>query len=168
MTWVKRNTGGADSVGTPGQRVHHAMAYDSDRGVTVFFGGEIGKSPDESYFNDTWEYDGVRWRKVFITGESPIPRSLHAMAYDPVSKRVVLYGGFGGGEFGFDDSWAYSGDGTRGTWTHLSGDAGDDGFAASTMVWDPVNGSVLSAGGIDVPNGVNVGGVFHRGIEDPG
>jgi len=167
MTWVKRNTGTADSVGTPGQRVHHAMAYDSDRGVTVFFGGEIGKSGDESYFNDTWEYDGVRWHKVLITGESPAPRSLHAMAYDPVAKQVVLYGGFGGGEFGFDDTWAYTGDGTRGTWTHLRGNAGDHGFAASAMVWDPVDGITLSAGGIDVPNGVNAG-VFFQGILEPG
>src|SRR5687767_751327 len=38
VQWVKRT-----SVGSYGQRYRHAMAYDSDRGVTVFFGGEIGK-----------------------------------------------------------------------------------------------------------------------------
>ena len=62
-------------VGTPGQRAHHAMAYDSDRGVTVFFGGEIGKRGEEAYFDDTWEYDGTnQWRQINVPGSKPTPR----------------------------------------------------------------------------------------------
>src|SRR5215472_8467911 len=95
LTWVQRgNAVAVNPVGTPGQRAHHAMAYDSDRGVTVFFGGEIGKSGSEQYFNDTWEYDGTAWRQINVPDPKPGPRSFHAMAYDPVRKRVVMYGGF--------------------------------------------------------------------------
>jgi len=59
-TWVRR------FVGTPGKRVSPAMAYDSDRGVTVFFGGEYSDagSSTTTYYNDTWEYDGVSWRII--------------------------------------------------------------------------------------------------------
>src|SRR5689334_2421504 len=82
LTWVQRgNAVAVNPVGTPGQRAHHAMAYDSDRGVTVFFGGEIGKTGSEKYFNDTWEYDGNHWRQIAIAGVIPPARSMHAMAY---------------------------------------------------------------------------------------
>ena len=59
-TWVRR------FVGTPGKRVSPALAYDSDRGVTVFFGGEYSDagSNTTTYYNDTWEYDGVSWRII--------------------------------------------------------------------------------------------------------
>src|SRR5215467_13066274 len=73
LIWVQRgNAVAVNPVGTPGQRVHHAMAYDSDRGVTVFFGGEIGKTGSESYFNDTWEYDGHTWTKIDVGAVAPI------------------------------------------------------------------------------------------------
>ena len=57
----------------PVERAHHAMAYDSDRRVTVFFGGEIGTRGDETYFNDTWEDHGNHWKRINIVGESPDP-----------------------------------------------------------------------------------------------
>ena len=56
MFWTNRhNQVPGEGVGSPGQRAHHAMAYDSDRGVTVLFGGEIGVTGSETYFNDTWQ-----------------------------------------------------------------------------------------------------------------
>src|SRR5262245_51651299 len=39
----------------PWGRYGHAMAYDSDRGVTVLFGGSDFGSP----LGDTWEWDGT-------------------------------------------------------------------------------------------------------------
>ena len=120
MMWTNRhNQVPFTGVGSPGQRAHHALAYDTDRGVTVFFGGEIGVRGSETYFNDTWEYDGTnQWRKIQITGASPSPRSFHAMTYDRVLHYVILYGGQAGGD-SFSDTWAYTGDGVNGTWTTL-------------------------------------------------
>src|SRR5512135_1964774 len=100
ITWVQRT-----DVGTPGKRISPAMAYDSDRGVTVFFGGEYSAAGSStiSYYDDTWEYDGVFWRKIDTGVRNPNPRSGHAMAYDADLKRVVLFGGVDGNGY-FSDT----------------------------------------------------------------
>ncbi len=117
--WVKRT-----DVGSYGQRWGHALAYDSDRGVTVFFGGERGLDGSIEYFDDTQEYDGKVWRQIKVVGTKPSPRSFHAMAYDPVNQRVVLFGGentkdrWGSDDtYCYSDTWAYTSDGTNGIWT---------------------------------------------------
>ena len=69
------------TTSSPSARKNHAMAYDSVRGKVVMFGGY-----NASYFNDTWEYDGVSWTQV-TTASSPSARSAHAMAYDSVRPR---------------------------------------------------------------------------------
>src|SRR5262245_19060472 len=61
MRWVQRT-----DVGSPGDRRHHAMAYDSDRGVVVLFGGEAGE-----FLQGTQEYDGARWRAISFAGGQP-------------------------------------------------------------------------------------------------
>jgi hypothetical protein len=50
VQWVRR-----DDVGSSGARGGHAMAYDSDRHVTVLFGGDVPGSDASTWFNDTWE-----------------------------------------------------------------------------------------------------------------
>ena len=66
------------------------MAYDSNRSLTVFFGGEIGLTGEEEFFDETWEYDRTAWRKITIAGLKPDPRSFHAMCYDSIRKEVLL------------------------------------------------------------------------------
>lgn len=146
MAWVQRT-----DVGSPGQRVHHAMTYDSDRSVVVFFGGEIGKTGSEKYFDDTWEYDGMRWTQIDVCSLKPAPRSLHSMAYDPSRKRVVLYGGFAGGRFGFDDTWEYQNDGQRAFWIPVAGRKEDPGKAGASLVFSFRRGRVMRHGGIGAP-----------------
>lgn len=119
MSWVQRT-----DVGSPGQRSHHAMAFDSDRGVVVLFGGQIGNPGSVAYLQGTQEYDGRSWKQVHVTGLEPPARSYHAMTYDPLSKNILLFGGYAGPDTNFGenyaDLWAYKGDGTTGTWTHLA------------------------------------------------
>ncbi len=136
LQWIKRT-----NVGSYGQRMRHAMAYDSDRGVTVFFGGEIGKPTDTTYFNDTQEYDGRQWNPISTAVKPPV-RSRHAMVYDPVRKKIVL---FGGGRTApatrYTDTWLYTSDGVNGFWElqpqaiipHIGALVGGEG-----MIWDPV------------------------------
>jgi hypothetical protein len=102
MRWVQRT-----DVGSPGERRHHKMVYDSDRGVVVLFGGAAG----DDYLQGTQEYDGTQWRQISFAGVQPSHRAYHAMAYDPELRQVVLYGGFAGGVYGLDDTWTYQGDG---------------------------------------------------------
>lgn len=78
----------ADGAAGPGQRVHHAMAYDSRRERVVLYGG-FGESNVRS--PDVWEWDGTRWHRIIAPG--PGTRSHHRLAYDAARGVVVLYGG---------------------------------------------------------------------------
>jgi cysteine-rich repeat protein len=87
-------------------RRHHAMAYDVDRDVIVLQGGTTG---DDS-FDETWEYDGVRWRQV-TTAHSPGKRTRHGMVYDASRGVMVLYGGQCSANLSgpCSDTWEYDG-----------------------------------------------------------
>jgi len=100
-TWTQVNT-----PASPIGRWAHAMAYDAARHRVVLFGGYGPVYPQGSQLGDTWEYDGNTWVQVF-SDVSPTPREQHAMAYDLVRQRVVLFGGFRNpGGFG-GDTWEY-------------------------------------------------------------
>ena len=92
---------------TPADRYAHAMAYDSDRRVTVLFGGNDGASA----LNDTWEWDGTGWTEKF-PANPPSARSGHAMVYDTARQRVVLFGGTSGG----NQTWEWNGQ----DWTQMA------------------------------------------------
>ncbi len=83
----------------PSPRAFHAAAYDPERHRTVLFGGYWQGPPGpgpapaaKQTFAETWEYDGTTWTQKH-PAESPDARSGHAMTWDPVRKRVVLFGG---------------------------------------------------------------------------
>jgi hypothetical protein len=150
--WVQRT-----DVGTPGKRISHAMAYDSDRGVTVFFGGEYSDAGSStiSYYNDTWEYNSGQWRKIKINGSIPDVRSGHAMAYDLARKRVVLFGGVKQDGVYFGDTWTYFSDGTNGTWAQASLASGPSPRAGHEMAYDAQHQRVIMYGGLFVKSGTN-------------
>jgi hypothetical protein len=65
-------------------RTFHRMAYDSDRGRVVLFGG-LGSS----VYGDTWEWDGAGWTgRLHLRPGSAIR---HAMVYDAARHRVLLF-----------------------------------------------------------------------------
>ena len=102
-----------------GQRMHHAMAFDKDReggDVTVFFGGEIGKEGEQTSISTTLR---IKWNQlgpVTIIGPKPPTRSLHAMAYDPDRKQIIMAGGWNG-DTHFQDTWIYTNERGIGYWT---------------------------------------------------
>ena len=88
-TWRRIHTGDG---GPPGREVAH-MVYDAARGRVVVFGGRRrGSDPSNpDLLNDIWEWDGRRWTSI---DSSDTPALLHAATeYDPVHKRVLMYGG---------------------------------------------------------------------------
>jgi hypothetical protein len=101
------------------------MSYDSARGVTVIFGGEVDIGTNYlPVINDTWEWDGANWRQVVIAGDKPPPRYFPVMTYDTARRVHVLYGGYVYGREPGDtydvprpvtDTWEY--DGAVATWT---------------------------------------------------
>jgi hypothetical protein len=65
-----------------------AMAYDPVRQRVVLFGGGNAVT----YFNETWEWDGVSWSRR-LPANSPPARVRLAMSWDPVRQEVMVYGG---------------------------------------------------------------------------
>jgi hypothetical protein len=115
VEWIRR-----DDVGSPGPRGGHAMAYDGDRRITVLFGGDVSGDGEDTWFNDTWEYDGKQWTQITIDGPVPPRRSNHAMAYDAAQKVVLMAGGENIDGY-LSDTWYYRGSGNgHGVWTQAS------------------------------------------------
>lgn len=91
-----------------------ALAFDPVRGRVVGFGGGRGDDISRSRTDETVEWDGRAWSPR-TTVASPTPRESHAMAWDPVSRRVLLFGGFDGRPAGLGDTWCWDGV----SWTEL-------------------------------------------------
>lgn len=116
----------------------HAMAYDSQRGRTVVFGGV---SP-AAVFGVTWEWDGSAWALMATTG--PTARYGHRMAYDSQRGRTVLFGGYDGPpSLIFNrDTWEWDGS----TWT-LMATTGPPGRISHAMAYDSQRGRTVLFGG---------------------
>ncbi|MBL8763381.1 MAG: hypothetical protein JNM07_03835 [Phycisphaerae bacterium] len=76
-----------------------AMVWDHDRERLVCFGGPSGAGQRCG----TWEWNQRSWSLRSTTG--PSPRSGHAMAYDSVRKRVILFGD----GYSLRDTWEWDG-----------------------------------------------------------
>jgi M6 family metalloprotease-like protein len=126
----------------PGMIFDHAMAYDDARGQIVLFGGwTCGDKP--TFSNQTWIWDGNNWTQKH-PAVSPSERIGHAMAYDPVSQKVVLFGGGGPG----NDTWTW--DGTN--WTKVASPVLPPGRQGHSMAFDAVRGEMVLFGGTRLPN----------------
>jgi hypothetical protein len=102
--WTQRMIAG------PSGRQYTAMAYDSARGVTVLFGGQIGPMSGDRE-SDTWEYNGAgggTWTLVVPSGMGATLRDQHAMAYDSQNRNFVMFGGYAGGGNVLSDTWIYT------------------------------------------------------------
>jgi hypothetical protein len=116
-------------------RYGHQMAFDPLRRRMVTFGGETRQGDPPGFLTlDTLEYDGESWRS--ITNVGPAPREGHAMTYDPVLHRVLLFGGYG------NATWAW--DGT--TWSVLNA-AGPPGRVSPAHAYDTVRNRWVVFGG---------------------
>lgn len=99
----------------PSARGNHAAVYDPVRDRMLVLGGSDG-----TYLSDVWELSfagAPQWTQLFPTGPPPSARVGHAVAYDPIRDRVVI---FGGDDLAFrDDAWALSLAGPP-AWTQLA------------------------------------------------
>lgn len=133
--WVQR----AAAV-HPAVRFGHAMAYDRNRGRTVLFGGRTVSGT--VFLDDTWEWDGTAWT-YFTPAVKPTRRMNHTMAFDPVSGRVLLFGGIQLGGPVVGDTWAWDGAG----WTQLAPATPPAARQQAAMAEDTVRGRVVLFGG---------------------
>jgi hypothetical protein len=77
-------------------RSQHALAFDEDRAVLLFFGGIVGGGCSTPEFADarTWEWSGADLRGPDLGG--PSARSGSRMVYDSARHKLVLFGGYDG------------------------------------------------------------------------
>jgi hypothetical protein len=135
----------------PGPRANHAMAYDSQRGRVVLFGGQMPATTGggHAWLSDTWEWNGTTWTQASAAG--PIGRGFHAMAYDSLRGRTVLFGGArapAGLSIYLDDTWEWDGS----AWLQVA-TGGPPGRASHAMCHDAQRGAVLIHGGNGIGGG---------------
>jgi len=135
----------------PSAREGHSMAYDVALGRIVLFGGAVGWGGP--YVSETWTYDiaANAWREV-TSGTRLSGRSWHAMAYDAVAGRTVLFGGYTNWGLN-DETWAY--DSAANEWTKIAPNREPSPRFGHAMVYDAGVGQSILFGGnfaLDVSN----------------
>ena len=104
----------ASTADAPAPSHLEAIAFDAARRRLVLFGGSRLIDTTWADLNETWEWDGHRWRAIPTMNGVPGARRAHALAYDPGDRRVVLVGGVRtragtNTDDAFDDTWTYDG-----------------------------------------------------------
>jgi hypothetical protein len=92
----------------PGTLSHFGMTFDTGANTLYIFGGATRSSTFASLTNKTWVLMAGQWRGLH-PDNAPSERGNAAMGYDPVRKKVVLYGGFDSGGGDLDDTWEWDG-----------------------------------------------------------
>jgi cysteine-rich repeat protein len=90
--WVRSLTGSYSNA-VPQDRLGHVGVTNAARRELVVFGGtrdQINTDVSQTPLADTWVWNG-QWRQ--IAGTAPPARFGAAAAYDPVRKKVVVFGG---------------------------------------------------------------------------
>jgi hypothetical protein len=128
---------------SPDPRAAEAMAYDPVSGKIVLFGG-LGA--DETYFGDTWTFDGVTWTKLTLALEPPA-RAAAGMTFDAAIQKLVMFGGYTASSGYFGDTWIF--DGATGAWRAASPSLSPPAVTTPSMFPDPKNGRADVYGGYD-------------------
>jgi len=121
---------------TPAARAEACMVYDNARRRLVLFGGYSVVAGKRTRFGDTWEWDGRIWLQVSTSG--PSPRNGATMTYDPIRRRVLLFGGNGPS----GETWTWDGK----SWREVK-PAVTPGRFNSVMAYDEARQQVLRFGG---------------------
>ncbi len=105
----KNNTWEQIHVPGPGSLSHFGMTVETDPKALYVFGGATTDATFSSLTNTTWVLKDGIWEELH-PASSPSERGGSALGYDPVRKRVVLYGGFDSGGNRLDDTWEWDGE----------------------------------------------------------
>lgn len=146
VNWRKRLPQTTPSLVPPG-RHSPSLAYDSARGVTVLYGGQV----PSSNLGDHWEWDGIDWVQRTNLPVDPGLRAGGKMTFDEVRGVCVMFGGVT--TWFRNDVWEF--DGMQ--WRQFLPVVGPPALRAPSVAFDPDAGRTLLFGG-------NVGGVPNTDI----
>jgi hypothetical protein len=102
MVWTQLYPAGT----LPTARYNHSAIYDPVGRRMVVFGGNDGSARD-----DVWSLsleNSPTWSAMTVQGNSPPPRGEHSAIYDPIRRRMIIYGGTDGANGFLGDVWALS------------------------------------------------------------
>lgn len=140
----------------PPARTQPALAYDPARAVVVLFGGLVNGFPIGTPRNDVWELRGSSWTQP-PNPNPPPPRFAAALAFDPPTQRLVLFGGASTQSL-LGDTWSY-----HGAWSQLSS-SGPSPRRSAALAFDPLRQRLLLCGGVgQVLGGNALGDAFEWG-----
>ena len=151
-TWKKMRDGSTEGD-DPSGRYGHSLVYDSTNNLIVLFGGNDSSGPND----ETWVYNSTsnNWTKKRDGGTQydPDERLYHAMVYDSINKKVILFGGYNGVNSYFDDTWVYNY--TSNSWWEKStgGSPGEDKPTeryGHVMAYDQMLNKTILFGGTDI------------------
>ena len=144
-TWTWDGTSWRDVTpdeGAPAARQGLALAYDAARERVVLFGGF---EEPVNYFRDTWVWDGEAWDEVTPPSDSPTARESHALTYDAVRDRVVLFGGSDTPLSLVNDTWEWDGE----AWSEVTpAGASPEARGLHALTYDPTRGRAVLFGGL--------------------
>ena len=125
----------------PSPRGYVNMAYDSESGQIILFGGQTGRIGNVS--DETWAYDVTtnEWTNM-KPSVSPPRGGAGALVYDVESDRVIVFG-ITVGVNPSRETWAY--DFNSNTWTKMS--SGPARHLGSNMAYDVESDRVILFGG---------------------
>jgi uncharacterized repeat protein (TIGR02543 family) len=139
-TWTQQ----LQSSASPSGRESASMAYDTDAGQLVLFGGfgsSYGVYPD-----DTWNWNGTTWTQM-SPATSPPGRGSAAMAYDPDSAQLVLFGGYSAPSV-LNDTWDWNGS----TWAQVTPPTSPSIRTGASMAYDTGTAQLVLFGGSSDPS----------------
>jgi hypothetical protein len=139
-------TAGNAFSGSPSPRGYHQMAYDSESGLVILFGGQTGDWRDPSSWNhETWSFNprSEKWKEM-SPETSPGGYGGGDMAYDSKADRIIL--SVLADELPTLETWAY--DTNSDTWTRLADGPRD--MVGQRIVYDSESDRIIMFGGFDM------------------
>lgn len=166
--WVLSNANGLGGIPTwtqlatlgmpPSTRMAHSAVYDLGSNRMIVFGGEI----DAGFAittNDVWVLSNANglggipaWTQLTPSG-GPSGRYSHSAVYDPVSKRMVVFGGYANFVL-MNDVWVLSnptGLGGAPAWTQLTPSGGPTARYWHSAVFHQATNRMIVFGGLASP-----------------
>src|SRR5262245_26720320 len=137
---------------------HAAMAPDFERGEVILFGGLRDAGSDTAVAEVwAWSFATGAWTNRTLAplpASWPAARGDHAMAWDPLRRTVLLFGGQTLDFSNSDELWEWSG--ADGRWTNLTPAqrpaAWPEGRNGHGMAYDVARGRLVMFGGIGPPS----------------
>lgn len=139
----------AQGLALPDPSFSYTLTYDEATHQLLALGSTHPVNANGTETEESWTWDGQRWTQVHPL-HSPPPLADAAAAYDPATRRVIVFGGArvndsGGTSDIVADTWAW--DGTD--WTQLHPAAHPSARASAAMATDGALGRPILFGGID-------------------